>query len=208
MTTAQIITEFELYVDDTTELSSAEELRLLNRVYQRICDSRVWEFLKKEASGTMSTTTTISVPTRFAHFIENRLMTDNSDDFDQNSKPVGILINGTKWLKIINWSDRRQYVNQEGYAYYDAANNTITTTYAQPSGATYSFDYKEYPADLTTDSPVFPTRFHPMIFHAMATEDMVIQLFDKARSYAAENAGAYASYMADMTMWNANLQNY
>lgn len=209
MNTTEIIAAFELYVDDTTELSTAQELQLLNKMYQRICDLVSWEFLKKEASGTMASTTTITVPTDFGYFVDNRLMTDNSDDFDQNARPVGILINGTKWLQIINWSDRRQYNNVDGYAYYDARQGTIVTTYPQGTGATYSFDYKMVPSDLTAgQSPAFPSRFHPMIYHAMAVDDMIIQLFDKARSYAQENAAQYASYLADMKLWNANLQNY
>ena len=156
----------------------------------------------------MATTTTISVPSDFGNFIENRLYTDNAISPDYNSKPTGILINGTKWLKIIDWSTRKQYNNQDGYAYYDARQGTLSTTYAQPSGATYSFDYKMVPADLLIgESPVFPARYHVMIAHAMAVEDMIIQLFDKARSYAGDNQALYQSYLARMAKWNADLQN-
>lgn len=208
MTSAEIIALFELYVDDTTELSTAEELALLNRVYQAVCDDRSWEFLKKEASGTMASTTTITAPSDFGHFLENRSYTDNSEIPDYNSTPTGILINGTKWLKVIDWSTRRQYANQDGYVYYDARQGTITTTYAQPSGATYSFDYKMVPTDLLIGtSPVFPSRFHPMLAYAMAVDDMIIQLFDKARSYAGENNAKYRNQLAQMAVWNANLQN-
>ena len=206
MTTTEIIEEFETYVDDTTELSSTQELALLNKIYQKILSFKSWQILKKEASGSMSTTTTIPVPTRFRSFVINQNMTDNSQAATFNSRPAGIYINGTKWLQVINWDDRRQYANQDGFAYYDAANSTITTTYPQPAGATYSFDYIEKPADLTAgQSPVFPDEFHWSIVHGMAAEDMIIQLFDKARSYADENKRAYASYIADMCMWDANL---
>ena len=206
MTSAEIIALFELYVDDTTELSTAEELALLNRVYQAVCDDRAWEFLKKEASGTMASATTITTPSDFGHFIENRGYTDNSEVPDYNSTPTGILINGTKWLKVIDWSTRRQYASQDGYAYYDVRQGTITTTYAQPSSATYSFDYKMVPTDLLIGtSPVFPSRFHPMLAYAMAVDDMIIQLFDKARSYAEENNVKYRAHLAQMAVWNANL---
>lgn len=208
MTCQEIIQMFELYVDDTTELSTAEELAMLNRVYQNICDDRPWEFLKKEASGTMLSTTTITAPTDFGYFVENRNYTDNSMEFEGNSKPVGVLINGTNWLKIINWSDRKQYLNNDGYAYYEPSTGLVVTTYAQPSGATYSFDYKSVPADLIiTESPAFPDRFHPMIALAMASEDMSVQLFDKARSYARENEMKYGTYLQRMAKWNADLQN-
>lgn len=208
MTAAEIISKFELYVDDTTELSTSEELALLNKVYQKICDDRPWEFLKKEASGTMPTTTTIPVPSDFGFFVENLNYTDNSQTATYNFKPVGILINGNKWLQIINWSDRKQYANQDGYAYFDATNNTITTTYAQPSGATYSFDYKAIPAELLIGgTPVFPARYHDMIALGMAVDDMAIQLFDKNRSYARENEMRFSGYMQALSLYNANLQN-
>ena len=207
MTSAEIIALFELYVDDTIELSTAEELALLNRVYQAVLDDRAWEFLKKEASGAMATTTTITAPSDFAHFLENRSYTDNSEVPDYNSTPTGILVNGTKWLKVIDWSTRRQYANQDGYAYYDARLGTITTTYAQPNSATYSFDYKMVAPDLLIGtSPVFPSRFHPMLAYAMAVDDMIIQIFDKARSYAGENNAKYRNQLAQMAVWNANLQ--
>lgn len=209
MTATEITAYFETFVDDLTELSTENELTLLNKWYQIICDDRPWEFLKKEATGTMASTTSIPVPSDFGYFLENRLMTDNSDNFDNNAKPVGILINGTKWLQIINWSDRRQYTNRDGFAYYDAQSGTITTTYPQPSGATYSFDYKKIPDDLTANqSPLFPSRFHKMLGHAMASDDMIIQLFDKSRSYRNEHLGQYGSYLAQMAQWNADLQNY
>jgi hypothetical protein len=208
VTASQIIAKFETYVDDTTELSTAEELALLNKVYQKIADERPWEILKVEGSGTMASTTTITMPANFAHFVENMNMTDNSEQAWANSKPTGILINGNKWLQIINWSDRRQYLNQDGFAYLDIAASLIVTPFAQPASATYSFDYKSVPADLLIGgTPIFPARFHDMIYHAMAVDDMIIQLFDRARSYAQENQAMYNSYLQRMCLWNANLIN-
>lgn len=208
MTAAQIIAKFELYVGDTTELSTAEELALANKIYQKVCDDRPWEFLKREASGTMASTTTITSPSDFGHFVENRGYTDNAIVPGYNAKPVGVIINGTKWLQLIDWSTRKQYANSDGYIYYDAYNDTLTTTYAQPSGATYSFDYKAVPADMIiSDTPRIPTRFQDIIYHGMCVDDMVIQLFDKARSNAAENQAMYMQYLSRMALWNANLQN-
>lgn len=206
MTAQTIIELFELKVDDTTELSTAEELALLNRIYQMVCDDRPWEILKKSADGTMTTTTTITAPTDFAYLVENVNYTDNSWSTEINSKPAGVLINGNKWLKLINWSDRRQYTNADGYVYYDPTAGALVTTYAQPAGATYSFDYKSVPADLTLGTePVFPERFHSMFAYAMATDNMATQLFDKARSYAQENERVYLQYLQRMAVWNANL---
>lgn len=212
MTAEEIIAKFELRVDDTTELSSDEELDLLNEHYQLLADERPWEILKKEASGTMASTTEIGdAPNDFKYFIENRNYTDNSISTEVGSKPTGILItsNGAKkWLKIVNWSDRRQYENADGFAYWDPTDNKVKTFYPQPSGATYSYDYKAKPEPLALgDEPVFPSEYHGILAFMMAVDDMSIQLFDKARSYAPENQARVVNYLQRMAMWNANLQN-
>lgn len=211
MTGAQIIAAFEQYVDDTTELSSSEELALLNKWYYRVCSWKTWELYKKEKTGSMTTTTTITLPDDFENLVENYNYTDNQYSTEINAKPVVIFItsgNTTSVVQVINWSDRRQYANNAGYCYVDLALGQIVFCGAQPSGATYSYDYKYTPEALTTStSPTFPTRFHDMLYHGMATDDMIIQLFDKARSYAKENKSAYDSYMADMSSWNSQLLN-
>lgn len=209
MTIEQIIEEFEGLVDDTTELSTAQEILLADKVYQKICDDRTWELLKKEGSGTMLSTTTITVPSDFANFVENLNLTNNSQWQDYDAKPVGIFINGTdKLLRIVNWDDRRQYANTDGYAYLDLAAGLIRTTYAQPSSATYSFDYKYAPTALIAGAtPVIPSRYHSMIAYGMAVDDLAQQIFDKARSYADQYRAEYFGYMSRMALWNANLRN-
>jgi hypothetical protein len=214
MTGAEIIAQFEQYVDDLTELSTTQELILLNKIYHKICDLRPWEFLKKEKTGTMTTTTTVAFPDDFSHLLENFNYTDNSISTEINSKPCVVFISsngGSTYnpFRVVNWSDRRQYVNTNGVCYIDYAASVITFPYAQSSGALYNFDYKSVPTNLTTGtSPVFPDRFQHAIYHGMAVDDMIIQLFDKARSYAKENQGAYKDYVDSMALWNANLQNY
>jgi hypothetical protein len=100
-------------------------------------------------------------------------------------------------------------VNTNGVCFIDYSSSVITFPYAQPSNALYNFDYKSVPTNLTTNtSPVFPARFQDILYHGMAVDDMIIQLFDKARSYAKENQAMYQSYLNQMALWNANLQNY
>jgi len=77
----------------------------------------------------------------------------------------------------------------------------------QPTSAqSVEFDYAKVPADLTLGtSPIFPARFHHVLVHLMAMEDFILQLSDKAKSYAPENKAMADSYIADMCEWNANL---
>jgi hypothetical protein len=210
MKASEIITDiFELYLDDTTEMSSDEELALLNRIYKKICRNRPWEFLKKTASGSVlssGTTYYITIPTDFSSFAENNQSTDNSVSVNNNSSPKVIFI-GTSLrpYQIVNFSDRRQYANKNGFAYLDLANNKIVFT-AQPDSLTYEFDYIKVPTTLTAnDDPILPEDFHPMIGFGMAVDGFIMQLFDKARSYAVENQGKYNDYLKDLAYYNSQL---
>lgn len=204
-----IIKKFELFVDDTTELSSSEELDLVNKLFKKIFINRPWEFAKKQASGSFSGLE-IDLPADFAYLVPNYNYTDNSSANDQNSAPTVIYIGANyEPIKVVNFSDRRRYYNQSGYAYVDLSRGKLVFT-AQPSGATYEFDYVYIPADLTlSDELSVPIGFRDAmshaIYHGMCVEDMIIQIFDKAKSYAAENQAKYTSYLADLAYINSRL---
>lgn len=205
MTGTELINSFELYVDDSTELSSSEELALLNKIYHQILDSRPWEFLKKEWSGTTTALNYIALPTDFKFFCETQNYTDNSVSTELGKASKVVYVNNSPY-QVINWSDRRQYANSNGYCYLDMVNSRLYFTTTPGAGLSISADYIYKPADITlATSPVFPESYHPMIYHKMAVDDMVIQLFDKARSYAQENKAMYDDYMRSLTYWNSNL---
>lgn len=187
-------------MDDSTDLSSDEELALLNKVYQKLCADRPWEFLKKEATGTTSTTVPyVSLPTDFQY------VTSNYDQEDTSVLPIVFMGSTFTPYKIISWSTRRSYRDKSGYAYIDIPNSRLAFT-VQPTGEAYEYDYMSFPPALTlTDEPVFPERFHDMLYHAMCVEDNIIQMSDKAKSYAAENQQKYKSYFDDLCYFNSQL---
>ncbi len=210
MTASEIITNFELQVSDVTELSSSEELKLLNRIYQRVCSDRPWEFLKTNATGTLSGSGVdgfyITLPSDFAYFYENYTYTDNAISTQMNSSPRVIFI-GSSFAPytVVNYSDRRQYLGSTGYCYVDLANSKIYFT-GTPVSTSYSMDYIKVPETLLIDStPLIPTRFQDVLMYGMAMENEVMQLSDKAKSYAPEHQSFYESYLDDMALWNANL---
>lgn len=211
MSTAnEIITTFELLVNDVTELSTAEELSLLNRIYFKICRSRPWEALKTAASGTMLGSGVdgyyITIPSDFAFFSPNYQYTDNTISSQQNSVPVVIFV-GTNYApyKVVNFSDRRQYLGQTGYAYLDLANSKIVMC-GTPVSTTYSFDYIKVPAVLVGASTpaLIPTDMQDMIAFGMAVDNSILQLSPKATSYQLENQMKYDSYMLDLAYLNSN----
>lgn len=210
-TATELITIFETQVNDVTELSTSEELVVMNRIYQRVCDQKPWEFLKTPATGTMSGSGVdgyyITMPSDFGYFYENYNWTDNQYSTQINKTPMVIFIGTTRTpYYIINYSDRYQYLGQTGYCYLDYGNSKIYFT-GTPVSTTYAMDYIKVPATLTGGlTPVIPTRFQIILVYGMATENDIIQLSPKAKSYAPENLNLYNQTMEDMSLWNARLQ--
>lgn len=212
MSTAnQLIQKFELQVSDITELSSTEELLILNRINNKVCAERPWEFLKTSATGTLTGSgidgSYIDIPTNFGFFSENFQYTNNTISPQNNAAPKVIFL-GNSPTYIVNFSDRRQYLGSTGYAYLDLGNNKIVFT-GSPVERSYDFDYIKTPAILTaTDTPEIPQRFQDVLVYGMAAEDSILQLSPKATSYAPENRAMYEQYILDMAYWNAQLQLY
>jgi len=210
-TATELITTFELQVSDITELSTSEELLILNRINQRVCAQRSWEFLKTSASGTLAGSgadgSYITIPADFSSFSENYLYTDNTVSAQNNAAPKVIFM-GANYSPffLVNYSDRRQYLGTTGYAFLDLANDKIVFT-GTPELRTYDFDYIKTPPILTAgDTPPMPARFQDILVYGMAAEDSILQLSPKATSYANENRAMYEQYMLDMAYWNAQLQ--
>lgn len=212
-TAAQIITDFELQVNDVTELSSTEELALLNKVYQYICALQPWEFLKTSVSGTVSSDATssyITLPTDFAQFSIDGQYTENNVGVEGNATPkfIFLLDSSSNYVpfQVINFSDRRQYKGVSTVVYIDIVNYKIRFLVA-PTYTSYEFDYIKIPALLTTsDTPVLPGQFHDIFAPAMASDNDILQLSPKAKSYKQENDIKYAQQLLNMQFWNANLQ--
>lgn len=223
-TAEDIIVSFELQVNDITELSSDEELEILNRVYLQTCNDRDYEFLKKEASGSISTDANgafITLPTDFSHIPVNNNYTDNSIGIDNNAAPkVIFIVNGNTLLpyQVINWSDRRQYIGRSGYAYVDLTYNLTTYpngilrftggTAGIPPYTSYTYDYIKVPPLLAVgDYPLMPGKFHDMLVFKMATENDVLQLSPKATSMQQDNEARYQQWKMDLDFWNSQFYN-
>jgi len=208
MTGTELLAKFGLYIDDTSELSTAESLGVLNKAYYKVLNNRPWEFLKKEWSTVTTGANYLSLPTDFNYFIENGYYTDNSAGTDANSAPKYVRVGNTKY-KLINWSDRKQYENAGGYAYVDIVNSKLYFTVAPTSGLTVKADYIYQPVAVTAStSPVIPERFQDVIVHYMLVDGFIIQLFPKNKSYIKENFELAESIMADLAYYNSNLINY
>lgn len=187
-----IITAFELYIGDETELSTVEELALLQKKYNEILMSEEWEFLKKTATGNISGTD-ITQPV----------------DFDRMTSDQHIYLGSNENIyNVIPFTDRRKYRGLDTTFYYDALNEKFVST--KTLNDSYSYDYIYVPPalDLVSSNPVFPIRFYPMLFQAMCIDSDIINLSDKARSYAGQNQQQYQSYLDSMKSWNKKLSGF
>jgi len=190
----EIISLFNLLVDDSTELSSAEELDLLNASYQEVCDDRPWEFLKTEFSGTTDGTTVLALPDNFSYFIE---MNDDGEKI--------IWVDGHSYL-LINFSQRRQYKDQTGIAYFNGTN--LYFIEAPSTGLEVLGDYIKTPDDLTTaTSPIFKASFHKMLAYKMAISDFIVQANLSDNNSIEQNTALYRDYLARMQYHNARVTN-
>lgn len=197
MVGSEIIKKFELFTDDSTELSSDEELFLADQKYKLILSENQWEFLRKTSSGSFT-----------GGFIDvsaldfDRFMANYCDDPSGGAMPdtIVVYVNNNPY-KVIPMGSR---FNQSGVAYYDAVNKKIMIL-GDTSG-TYSFDYKYKPTALTlVSSPVWDEYFHMAIVYAMLLDDEVIQKVEKARSNMTENAAQLQRIISNMKSHDSKL---
>lgn len=201
MTTQEIIDKFNLYFDDGSELSSDEELDLAEKVYRKVLDHKDWEFLKKEYSGTTSTSVPyIALPDDFKNITVNY-----DDEYGEPNQVVFVGPNNDIY-RVIPFSQRRNYRDADGYCYIDMRQNRLYFT-KQPSEAkSVEFDYIYKPDALTTStSPVWDDDHHDIIHHGMVVDAYSIDQTEKGRAYYAENMEAYNEILQRMT--NRNLKN-
>lgn len=212
LTGQQIINSFHLYCGDQSDLSTTDELNLLNNVYQNVMQSRAWSFLKKTATGSILTDSSgnayIPFPSDYRFIIENNQKTDNADTTYNNASQK-VIFTGANYTpnQVVNWSDRRQFRNSAGFVYPDVANSRFVFT-VRPADTTYEFDYIANWPDLTlTTSPLFPADFHNMLFNLMAVDSTIINLFDRSHSYAAENQASADRLYKALCYWDS-MQTY
>lgn len=194
LNTQQIIDKFEEYIGDGTVLSSEDEIELADKIYHEILGMHEWEFLKKEATGSISGTTI-----------------DQPDDFDRLTvDPIIYLGSNNRPVQVVPFTERRTYKNTNNKAYYDARQQQFV--FMKEHNDTYSFDYIYLPESLSVGeegvSPIWLPKYNYAIVHLMCIDSDIIELSEKARSYAPENTAKAAAIIQDMRNWSDSLSNY
>lgn len=197
MTTTDIIKRFELQVDDSSELSSSEELDLANEVYDDIQNDRAWEWLNAEFSGVTSTIVNyVDLPVDFRNIIVN----SDGESF------VYIGTDYSKY-KVIPFSKKREFKDKDGFCYIDIPNKRLVFTKQPIEILNVEFDYTAIASALLfVSSPLFRDGFHKIISYGMAAKFNPIELTDKTVSYQKENQIEYFKMLSDMRLEDINIK--
>lgn len=198
MTGTNIIARFQLQVDDASELSTDESLALLNEVYSDVCNDRDWEWLKTTATGTTSISVPyIALPSNFKQMIPN-------------SYNESVVFVGTDYqeYKVIPFSSRRDYRDQDGFCYVDMVNRRLYFTKQPTSAKAIEYDYIATPTALTgATAPIVTTdQFGTLIAYGMAAKFNPIEQTEKSASYRAENQIEYTKMLSDFRLEDANIK--
>lgn len=206
---SEIIAKFELYTDDTTELSSNEELALANDKHKLICQELPWEFLRVGVTINTGSDGKIDAPADFLHFMHNY-----SEDQTQNLPDQSVVYVGQTPYFIVPMGARNLYnggnpsiYGNQNVCWYNPGSAKIEFQTSPGTGVACSFDYQKIPADFVagTSPAGLPSTFHQMIIHAMLVDDEIIQKSEKARSNMKENEAMYQKMMTNLKHYNAKL---
>lgn len=198
MLTSAIISRFNLQVDDSSELSSDEELALANEIYSDVCNDRDWEWLKTtKADATSTSLPYVALPSNFKQLIPNK---DNRS----------VIFVGTDYseYEVVPFSSRRDYRNQDGFCYLDMVNRRLYFTLQPIAVKAIEYDYISTPTALTTTTaPIVTTdQFGTMIAYGMASKFNPIEQTDKKVSYQKENRMEYLKILSDLALEDANIK--
>jgi hypothetical protein len=204
MTKQEILNKFNLFMDDMSDLSSAEESDLFDKHYRKVNASRLWEGTKAEGATTTSTSVPyVSLESDFLFLTANGNYTSSSE---YASNPV--IFRGADYRKydVVSWSDRRQYRESDSHAWIDFPNLRLYFSKTPSAVEAVEYDYhRQMPSLALAESPWFPAEYHDVIYHMMCADSFIIQQSDKAKSYQRENEQAAKDYLEQMAYWNSQL---
>ena len=200
MVGSEIINKFELWTDDTTELSTEQELSLANEKANDIYTECVWEFLRKNVTGSF-TGGYIDLAIVAPDFVFPMANYTEDESYASPTIPV-VFVGGSVPYKIIPMGLRKQHQGQN-VCWVDLVQKRIVFGDSSASG-TFDFDYQYAPADVTANTAlVIPDSYAMIVVYAMLIDDDVIQKTEKARSNIVENTRQYLRIMSNLKSYNA-----
>jgi hypothetical protein len=201
LTGQQIIERFGIYTDDTTELSSSEAINLANDKIRLIYMEQPWEFLRRKKTGVIENDGKITLATDFDEFMEN------FDEYGDEATKKVIYIGPSKAPYLLVPMSQRNNGGFHSVCWIDPSDGKINFAQSPGTGASYEFDYKINPDDITVGtSPLLPNEYHPMIVFAMLIDEEIIKKAEKARSNMQENFAQYQRYLKNLKLRDARFK--
>lgn len=223
MTWEEIIYRFRLQVDDGSELSSDEELALLNQCYRELQNDRDWEWLITQYTGTQSVSVPyIDLPADFKKLSANYNWI--TQWFGNAWVPIGfnwfylpinisntpVVFVGTQYepYEVVSFSNRRNHRDQSNVCYIDVPNQRLYFTIQPTTAQSVEYDYIKRAAALTTATePLFNDAYHEILAYAMAAKFDPIQLTAKDwMNYMTDNQRQYFALLEQMAVEDANIK--
>lgn len=172
MTSAEIITHFRDLTDLVEgDLTSAQEVALLNRCYTELQLHKLWNWLKE--------TTTLTFSDGEA---------DLPSDFRSYTRDHNLYYLNTAFPVL-----PRDRVRDSDYCIYKSGDKLVKKGINQE---VLELDYIKVADALTTEtSPIFAASFHVMLAHLMAARLDMQEQVEKGRTYAPENLAIYQDYL-------------
>lgn len=203
LTGQQIIDRFELYTDDTTDLSSDEELILANDKLRLVYMEQPWEFLRRKKAGVIESDGKITLSSDFDEFLENF-----SDDAAYGEPVMKVVYIGSqKAPYLVVPMGQRNANSFSNVCWIDPSDGKINFAQSPGVGASYEYDYKTSPDDITVStSPKLPAEYHPMIIFSMLIDEDIIKKSEKARSNMQDNAVQYQRYLKNLKLRDARFK--
>jgi hypothetical protein len=203
LTGQQIIERFELYTDDTTDLSSDEELILANDKLRLVYMEQPWEFLRRKKAGVIESDGKITLSSDFDEFLENF-----SDDAAYGEPVMKVVYIGSqKAPYLVVPMGQRNANSFSNVCWIDPSDGKINFAQSPGVGASYEYDYKTSPDDITVStSPKIPAEYHPMIVFSMLIDEDIIKKSEKARSNMQDNAVQYQRYLKNLKLRDARFK--
>lgn len=183
MTGAEIVTMVETMVGD--DLDSVLAYQMLNVAKDKIEGERDWAILKRLqqlSAGTSANT----LPTDYA-------------------RTIAMYVNNQPYLEIPYTEQKLQSLSALRW-FLDMYAGTYTLIGTTISGTINHFYVRTTDPITSATSPVWPSRFHPLIAYEMARDYFAIDQGERGRSWDDKFAFMHETLRRSMVDWDAQLQ--
>lgn len=173
---------------DGIELGDDIFYNLLNIAKTKLEGKRLWQFLKKLDDSNTASSSIISLPSDFAE--DYKVMVGSNFEYTP-----------------VPFEEQQNYARTSGRYYINYSTNQLKLLGSSiPSETLYIF-YKRFTDDITSDtSPVFPSRFHPILaFYVAGYYQVGMDSDDIFARMGPENKRAAMELENSMSMWDTSI---